>query len=131
MDKIWAKRQEIQEIGAMCNVSGGDVVAKGMDAAFVNDCHPETNTERWKIVFAIIYIALRLALLGQGEPINNLNHRVGPIFTFICVTFVYIYIYIYTYMCVFHLFHGWCYVLELSLFHIFSYSIHIVGISFI
>ena len=90
-DKIWAKRQEIQEITAMYNVSGGDVVAEDMDAAFVNDCHPETNTKRWKIVFAMIYIALRLALLGQGVPINNLNYRVGPVFTFLYSICIYIY----------------------------------------
>jgi len=43
----------------------------------------------------------------------------------ICIAFGYIYIHI-----CFLIFYDWCYVLELSLFQIFSYIFHIVGISF-
>jgi len=43
--------------------------------------------------------------------------------------YIYIYIYIYTY--IYSKFHDSCYVLELSLFQIFCYIIHIVGISFV
>jgi len=50
------------------------------------------------------------------------------LFLFFSFAYIYIYIYIYIFS---QKFHDSCYVLEISLFQIFSYIIHGVGISLI